>query len=66
MGRLMGLGLNWTYRREYVSVDRDIERFAAVTPDDLRRILKRYPFLPATIVSVGPSTVIEAIGPRGG
>lgn len=61
MGRLMSLGLYWTYRREYVSVDRDIERFAAVSLDDLRRVLKHYPFLPPTVVSVGPSTDIRPI-----
>ena len=61
MGRLMSLGLYWTYRREYVSVDRDIERFAAVTLDDLRRVLKRYPLLPTTLVSVGPSIEIVPI-----
>jgi predicted Zn-dependent peptidase len=59
MGRLMSLGFHWTYRREYLAVERELEAFAAVTVEDLRRVLDRWPLLPMTIVSVGPTTEVH-------
>lgn len=59
MGRLMSLGFHWTYRREHLAVERELEAFAAVTRDDLRRILDQWPLLPMTIVSVGPTTDVH-------
>ena len=59
MGRLMSLGFHWTYRREHLSVEAELAAFAAVTPDDLRRVLARWPLLPMTLVSVGPTTDVE-------
>jgi predicted Zn-dependent peptidase len=60
MGRLMSLGFHWTYRREYLGVERELEAFAAVTRADLRRILDQWPLLPMTLVSVGPTTDVHA------
>jgi predicted Zn-dependent peptidase len=62
MGRLMSLGFHWTYRREHLAVERELELFAAVTRADLRRILDRWPLLPMTLVSVGPTTDIHPPG----
>jgi predicted Zn-dependent peptidase len=59
MGRLMSLGFHWTYRREYLGVERELDAFAAVTRADLRRILDQWPLLPMTIVSVGPTTDVH-------
>jgi predicted Zn-dependent peptidase len=59
MGRLMSLGFHWTYRREHLAVERELEAFAAVTGADLRRILDQWPLLPMTIVSVGPTTDVH-------
>lgn len=56
MGRLMSLGFHWSYRREYLAVEREQDAYAAVALDDVRRILDRWPLLPLTIVSVGPTT----------
>ncbi|HWE37297.1 MAG TPA: pitrilysin family protein [Isosphaeraceae bacterium] len=61
MGRLMSLGFHWSYRREYVPVDRELELYSAVTPDDLRRVLDRWPLDPLTVVSVGPTTDLRPI-----
>lgn len=60
MGRLMSLGYHWAYRREYVPVERDLELYARVTTTDLARVLERWPLLPITIVSVGPTTALKA------
>lgn len=62
MGRLSSLGFHWSYRNEYVPVERELEAYAAVTLDDVRRVLERWPLLPLTLVSVGPTTEIDPDG----
>lgn len=61
MGRLASLGFHWTYRHEYLSVAEELEAFSRVTLDDLRRVLERWPLLPMTVVSVGPTTDVHAL-----
>jgi predicted Zn-dependent peptidase len=58
MGRLMPLGFHWAYRHEYVSVERELELYSAVTTADVRRVVDRWPLLPLTMASVGPTTAI--------
>jgi predicted Zn-dependent peptidase len=60
MGRLMSLGFHWTYRREHMSVERELEAFSTVTLADITRVLEEWPLLPMTIVSVGPTTEVTA------
>jgi predicted Zn-dependent peptidase len=55
MGRLASLGFHWTYRRQYQSVEAELDAFTRVTPDDVRRVLDQYPLLPMSIVAVGPT-----------
>jgi predicted Zn-dependent peptidase len=59
MGRLMSLGFHWTYRQEHLPVEKELDAYSAVTLEDLRRVLERWPLVPMTIVSVGPSTDIR-------
>ena len=59
MGRLMPLGYHWVYRREYITVEAEMDRYASVTVDAIRRVLDRHPLLPMTVVSVGPNDAIE-------
>jgi predicted Zn-dependent peptidase len=59
MGRLASLGFRWSYRREYLSVADELEAFSRVTLDDLRRVLDRWPLLPMSLVSVGPTTDVH-------
>jgi predicted Zn-dependent peptidase len=59
MGRLASLGFHWAYRREYLPVADELEAFSRVTRADLRRVLDRWPLLPMTIVSVGPTTDVH-------
>ncbi len=59
MGRLVPRGFYWLAHREYHSIEQDLEAFSRVTLDDLRRILKEWPFWPMTIVSVGPTTDVH-------
>jgi predicted Zn-dependent peptidase len=60
MGRLTSLGFQWTYRREYLSVEDELNAYSKVTPDDISRVIDQYPLLPQTIVSVGPTTDVHA------
>lgn len=55
MGRLTSLGFQWTYRREYLTIEAELDAFARVTIADIRRVLDAYPLLPQTLVSVGPT-----------
>jgi predicted Zn-dependent peptidase len=59
MGRLMSLGFHWTYRREHLPVEKELEAYSAVTAKDIRRVLERWPLMPMSIVSVGPTTEIR-------
>lgn len=62
MGRLASLGFHWTYRREYLPVADELEAYNRVTVADLRRVLERWPLLPLTVVSVGPTTELKPVG----
>ena len=59
MGRLASLGFHWTYRREYLPVEKELELFGGVTSEDVRRVLAAWPLLPMSIVSVGPTTDVR-------
>jgi predicted Zn-dependent peptidase len=61
MGRLMSLGFHWTYRREHMTVEAELEAYSKVSLNDLRRVLDRWPLVPMTVVSVGPTTEIRPI-----
>jgi predicted Zn-dependent peptidase len=54
MGRLSALGYNWTYLKEYRTVDDELASIDAVTLADIRRVLDRYPLDKAAIVALGP------------
>lgn len=60
MGRLETLGYHWLYRRRHVTVESEVAAFSAVTLDDVRAVLQRYPLLPMTLVSAGPVTDLRA------
>ncbi len=60
MGRLMTLGFHWAYRGEYVSVEQELELYQKVTVGDVQRVLERWPLLPMTIVTIGPTTDLHA------
>jgi predicted Zn-dependent peptidase len=54
MGRLWPLGMNWIYRREYRTVDDDLQTLRRITLADLARVLAQYPLDRLTAVAVGP------------
>lgn len=60
MGRFSSIAANWVYRREYRTVEADLETVQSLTGDDLRALLERYPLGQTTTVGVGPLAEIPA------
>ncbi len=54
MGRLSSLGSNWVYRNEYRSVQDDLSAYRAITTDDVKAVLKKYPLGQLSTATVGP------------
>jgi len=48
------VGSNWTQRGEYRTVRDDLDAVAAVTLEDIARVLKKYPLSVSTTVVIGP------------
>lgn len=57
--RLMALGYHWNHHREYLSQDDELRAVAAVTLDDIRRILTEFPLWPQTLFTLGPRTDLQ-------
>jgi predicted Zn-dependent peptidase len=55
MGRLTAVGSDWTYRREYIPLMRQIETLFAVTRDDVMRVVRRYDLAATTLLGLGPA-----------
>jgi predicted Zn-dependent peptidase len=53
-GRMMAVGMAWTYQHEYRSVDDDLRAYEAVTLDAVRQVLDRYPLDRVTTLALGP------------
>jgi predicted Zn-dependent peptidase len=53
-GRLFHVGFDWQYRQQHRPLDEVIDRYLAVSPEDVRRLLDRRPFDAMTVVALGP------------
>lgn len=60
--RLFTVGGNWVARREYRSVQDDLETLDRVTIDAVHDVLANYPFLTSTTLTIGP--LAELAEPR--
>jgi predicted Zn-dependent peptidase len=58
-GRLFTVGGNWIQRREYRTVHDDLQAIDAVTVDDIRRVLKRFPLSTNTTLAIGPAAGLK-------
>jgi len=54
MGRLSSLGGNWLARREYRTIEDDLQTLRNVSVRDIRELVREYPLLQTTTVGVGP------------
>jgi len=55
MGRLVDLGFNWVYLREYRSIQDDIDAIKAVTADEINSLIKKFNPGDFTQFSTGPA-----------
>ena len=54
MGRLVPLGANWVYRKEYRSLAEEITAIESVGAEDVQRILEDYPLEKFSVYRLGP------------
>lgn len=54
MGRLLELGINWVYLKEYRPIEEEIKKIKKVTIDDLTAMMNEFPFMPFTQFSLTP------------
>jgi predicted Zn-dependent peptidase len=59
MGRMQAVGMGWTYLKTYRSVDEELASFDAVSLQDVRNVLDRYPFDQMTVLALGPLAGLE-------
>jgi predicted Zn-dependent peptidase len=64
-GRLMAVGMGWTYQHEYRSVDDDLRAFEAVTLRSIREVLERYSLDKVTALALGPLEKLRQPGGNG-
>lgn len=55
--RLFKIGGSWAKRREYKSVKDVLDMVRAITLDDIRQVLDRYPLSAGSAVAVGPAEI---------
>jgi predicted Zn-dependent peptidase len=58
-GRMVALGMNWTYQHEYRSVDDELAAYEEVTLADVRAVLDRYPLDRVTTLALGPLATLQ-------
>jgi predicted Zn-dependent peptidase len=64
-GRMMAIGMAWTYQHEYRSVDDDLRAYEAVTLKSVRETLDRYPIDRVTTLALGPLAKLPAPASNG-
>ena len=55
MGRLVEIGFNWQYLKQYRTIDEDVNAIKAVTIDDIHSLLKEFNPGDFTQLSMGPA-----------
>ena len=55
MGRLIDLGLNWTYLQQYRTIEQDVLAVKEVTVDDINDLIRRLDPGDFTQLSMGPA-----------
>ena len=55
MRRLMTIGLDWVYRKQYVTLEDNLRRVQAVTRKSIQELLEQYTFEPTCTVKLVPS-----------
>jgi predicted Zn-dependent peptidase len=58
-GRLFAVGGDWVYRREYRTVEEELDLVAALGVEDVAAVLARYPLLSNTTLAIGPLAELQ-------
>jgi predicted Zn-dependent peptidase len=58
-GRMVALGMSWTYLKQYRSVDDELKAYESVTLADVRKVLDRYPLDRVTTLALGPLKTLD-------
>lgn len=58
-GRLFHVGFDWQYRREYRPLNEVIDRYLAVTAEQVSALARKLAFRPLTLVALGPIDHLE-------
>ena len=53
-GRMRSIANQWIYNKRYRSLEEDMQRLISVTIDDLKALVRDYPLVPVTTVTLGP------------
>jgi predicted Zn-dependent peptidase len=64
-GRMQALGMNWTYLRQYRTVDDDLRAYEGVTLAAVREVLDRYALDKVTTLALGPLAKWQRSGSNG-
>src|SRR5262249_28299076 len=64
-GRMRDLGMEWMYLHRYWSVDDEMQAYDAVTREDIRAVLDRYPLAQVTTLALGPLSKLEPAANNG-
>jgi predicted Zn-dependent peptidase len=54
-GRMQRLGRQWVYLSKYTTLEEELERIGRVTVDDLRSLVREFPFTPRTVGRMLPA-----------
>ena len=54
LGRMQNIAAQWAYQGEYLTIAEELEKFMAVTEDDVRQVFEKYQFNPQTILKLSP------------
>ena len=58
-GRMVAVGMHWTYQHEYRSMDDELKAYEAVTTKAIREVLDRYPIDRVTTLALGPLAALD-------
>jgi predicted Zn-dependent peptidase len=64
-GRMRALGMDWTYLKQYWSVDEELRAYDVVTLETIREVLDRYPLDRATTLALGPLVKLYPVSGNG-
>ena len=61
MGRMQAIASAWSYTGEYRDVDTELKNFNAVSLENVREYLDRYPIDRSTVIAFGPVKSLDGV-----